>query len=120
MPITYCIPMWSRESIHNSPVICLTVSFSTHSQIEPESQTQLLDATMNMDGVLLTGVPGAGGFDAVFAITLGNSSSNVMKAWSSLNVLALLVREDPRGVSLEISDPQAKEITSAMSSVHIR
>ena len=83
MPITYCIPMWSRESIHNSPVICLTVSFSTHSQIEPESQTQLLDATMNMDGVLLTGVPGAGGFDAVFAITLGNSSSNVMKAWSS-------------------------------------
>ncbi|XP_028103915.1 phosphomevalonate kinase, peroxisomal [Camellia sinensis] len=88
--------------------------------IEPESQTRLLDATMNMEGVLLAGVPGAGGFDAVFAVTLGNSSSNVTKSWSSLNVLALLVREDPRGVSLETTDPQAKEITSAISSVHIK
>ncbi|PSR91606.1 Phosphomevalonate kinase, partial [Actinidia chinensis var. chinensis] len=75
--------------------------------IEPESQSHLLDATMNMEGVLLAGVPGAGGFDAVFAITLGNSSSNVTKAWSSLNVLALLVREDPRGISLETGDPRA-------------
>ncbi|XP_058191068.1 phosphomevalonate kinase, peroxisomal-like isoform X2 [Rhododendron vialii] len=88
--------------------------------IEPESQTQLLDATMNMEGVLLAGVPGAGGFDAVFAVTLGNSSSEVSKAWSSLNVLALLVREDPRGVSLESSDPQTKEVTSAISSVQIK
>ncbi|KAE9445983.1 hypothetical protein C3L33_22118, partial [Rhododendron williamsianum] len=88
--------------------------------IEPESQTQLLDATMNMEGVLLAGVPGAGGFDAVFAVTLGNSSSEVGKAWSSLNVLALLVREDPRGVSLESSDPRTKEVTSAISSVQIK
>ncbi|KAL4380741.1 hypothetical protein AHAS_Ahas04G0063800 [Arachis hypogaea] len=29
--------------------------------------------------VLLVGVPGAGGFDAVFAVTLGDSSSNVTK-----------------------------------------
>lgn len=80
----------------------------SNSQIEPESQTQLLDATMNMEGVLFAGVPGAGGFDAVFAVTLGNSSSNVAKEWSSLNVLALLVREDPRGVSLETGDPRTK------------
>ncbi|XP_059656915.1 phosphomevalonate kinase, peroxisomal isoform X1 [Cornus florida] len=88
--------------------------------IEPESQTRLLDATVNMEGVLLAGVPGAGGFDAVFAITLGDSSSNVTKAWSSQNVLALLVREDPRGVSLENGDPRAKEITSAVASVQIK
>ncbi|KAI8530633.1 hypothetical protein RHMOL_Rhmol11G0074700 [Rhododendron molle] len=88
--------------------------------IEPESQTQLLDATMNMEGVLLASVPGAGGFDAVFAVTLGNSSSEVSKVWSSLNVLALLVREDPRGVSLESSDPRTKEVTSAISSVQIK
>lgn len=67
-----------------------------------------------------SGVPGAGGFDAVFAVTLGNSSSEVGKAWSSLNVLALLVREDPRGVSLESSDPRTKEVTSAISSVQIK
>ncbi|KAK9275077.1 hypothetical protein L1049_022336 [Liquidambar formosana] len=87
--------------------------------IEPESQTRLLDATMDMEGVLLAGVPGAGGFDAVFAVTLGDSSSNVIKAWSSHNVLALLVREDPHGVCLENGDPRAKEITSAISPVHV-
>ncbi|KAJ7953388.1 Phosphomevalonate kinase [Quillaja saponaria] len=42
--------------------------------IEPESQTQLLDTTMDLEGVLLGGVPGAGGFDAIFVVTLGDSS----------------------------------------------
>ncbi|GLU05348.1 hypothetical protein SLE2022_224510 [Rubroshorea leprosula] len=88
--------------------------------IEPDSQTQLLDATMSMEGVLLAGVPGAGGFDAIFAVTLGDSSNNITKAWSSLNVLALLVREDPNGVTLETSDPRSLSITSAVSSVHIK
>ncbi|MBA0744229.1 hypothetical protein Gogos_006864 [Gossypium gossypioides] len=88
--------------------------------IEPESQTKLLDATMNMEGVLLAGVPGAGGFDAVFAVTLGDSSRNVTNAWSSHNVLALLVREDPQGVCLESGDPRCREITSAVSSVNIK
>lgn len=88
--------------------------------IEPVSQTQLLDATMNTEGVLLAGVPGAGGFDAVFAVTLGDASStNLTKTWSSHNVLAMLVREDPRGVSLESNDPRAREITSAFSAVHV-
>ena len=79
-------------------------------QIEPESQTRLLDATMNMEGVLLAGVPGAGGFHAVFAIS---------KAWSSQGVLPLLVREDPHGVSLESSDPKTNELTSSISSVKV-
>ncbi|QHN77300.1 uncharacterized protein DS421_19g651420 [Arachis hypogaea] len=35
-------------------------------QIEPESQTKLLDATLNLEGVLLAGVPGAGGFDSPY------------------------------------------------------
>ncbi|GJT14090.1 phosphomevalonate kinase, peroxisomal [Tanacetum coccineum] len=87
--------------------------------IEPESQTQLLDATMSMPGVLLAGVPGAGGFDAVFAVTLGESGNNLINAWSSHKVLALLVREDPRGVSLENADPRTNQITSGISSVRI-
>lgn len=74
---------------------------------------------MNMEGVLLAGVPGAGGFDAVFAITLGSSSENVIKAWTSSNVLALLIREDPNGVSIEQNDPQATGITSGVSSIKI-
>lgn len=87
--------------------------------IEPDSQTRLLDATMDMEGVLLAGIPGAGGFDAVFAIILGDSSSQIATAWSSLNVLALPVREDPHGVSLEIGDPRLQEITSGISSANI-
>lgn len=87
--------------------------------IEPESQSQLLDATVNMEGVLLAGIPGAGGFDAVFAVTLGASCENVTQAWSSLNVLAMLVREDPHGVSLENNDPRAKEITTAVFSIQL-
>ncbi|XP_021905046.1 phosphomevalonate kinase, peroxisomal isoform X2 [Carica papaya] len=87
--------------------------------IEPESQTHLLDTTMDMEGVLLAGVPGAGGFDAIFAITLGDSDNNVTKTWSGLNVLALLVREDPHGISLESGDPRTREITSAVSSLHV-
>ncbi|KAL6505407.1 hypothetical protein OROHE_022786 [Orobanche hederae] len=67
--------------------------------LEPVSQTQLLDATMNTKGVLLDGVPGTCGFDAVFAVTLGDASStDLTKVWSSHNVLAMLAREDPRGV----------------------
>ena len=101
------------QSIRPSLLPCSTL------QIEPESQSELLDATMNMEGVLLAGVPGAGGFDAVFAVTLGASSDNVIRAWSSSNVLALLVREDPNGVSIENNDPRAKEITTAVSSIRI-
>ncbi|CAN1259729.1 Phosphomevalonate kinase, peroxisomal, partial [Linum perenne] len=87
--------------------------------IEPESQTKLLDSTMNMEGVLLAGVPGAGGFDAVFAVTLGSSGNNVAAAWSSFNVLALLVREDPSGVRIEHNDPRSHEISSRVSTMSI-
>lgn len=87
--------------------------------IEPESQTLLLDATMNTEGVLLAGVPGAGGFDAVFAIILGGAEAAVGKLWSSQGVLPLLVREDPHGVSLESSDPRTNGLTSAVSSMRI-
>lgn len=76
-------------------------------QIEPPSQTALLDATMEMEGVLLAGVPGAGGFDAVFAITIGSAvRDKVESEWSSRGVLSLSVLEDPSGVSLENADPR--------------
>lgn len=62
---------------------------------------------MKMDGVLLAGVPGAGGFDAVFAITIGSSvRDRVESEWSSRGVLSLSVQEDPNGVSLEEVDPR--------------
>ncbi|XP_011621878.1 phosphomevalonate kinase, peroxisomal isoform X1 [Amborella trichopoda] len=88
--------------------------------IEPESQTQLLDTTMSLEGVLLAGVPGAGGFDAIFAVTLGESSKDCLtKVWSSLGVLPMLVTEDPRGVSLESGDPRNMEISSRINSLSL-
>ncbi|GAB2235399.1 hypothetical protein Droror1_Dr00025823 [Drosera rotundifolia] len=87
--------------------------------IEPETQTELLNATMDLDGVLLAGVPGAGGFDAVFAVVLGDSSSKIVAEWSSRNVLALLVREDPRGVRLENGDPRVEGVISGISASHV-
>ncbi|XLT31628.1 hypothetical protein HN873_062920, partial [Arachis hypogaea] len=70
--------------------LCLRLDEAAGVPIEPESQTKLLDATLNLEGVLLAGVPGApgtGGFDVVFAVTLGDSSNNVKKIWSLLNVI---------------------------------
>eukprot|EP00669_Euglena_mutabilis_P007879 TRINITY_DN3060_c0_g1_i1.p4 TRINITY_DN3060_c0_g1~~TRINITY_DN3060_c0_g1_i1.p4 ORF type:complete len:231 (+),score=40.88 TRINITY_DN3060_c0_g1_i1:446-1138(+) len=39
-------------------------------EIEPDTQTALIEATLAMPGVLIAGVPGAGGYDAVFAVLL--------------------------------------------------
>lgn len=52
--------------------------------IEPDQQTQLLDATMDVPGCLIAGVPGAGGFDAIFSILFGDEKkvkTDVAKLW---------------------------------------
>ena len=50
--------------------------------IEPTEQTALLDATAALPGVLMAGVPGAGGFDAVFALLLDESCvGSVRELW---------------------------------------
>lgn len=74
---------------------------------------------MNLAGVLLAGVPGAGGYDAVFAIVLGEASNSIADFWSSSRVLPLLVKEDPHGVSLESGDPRAEKVSSGISSMKI-
>jgi phosphomevalonate kinase len=51
--------------------------------IEPEQQTALADATEALAGVLCAGVPGAGGVDAIFAITLSAAArQGVEHMWS--------------------------------------
>jgi phosphomevalonate kinase len=80
----------------------------------------LLDATMEMKGVLFAGVPGAGGYDAVFAITLGEAArALVEEQWSARGVLALCVVEDPRGVQLEKDDPRQDGITGKMIELNL-
>ncbi|CAN7055875.1 unnamed protein product [Brassica oleracea var. botrytis] len=109
----------AREAMLRIRILMRQMGEAAGVPIEPESQTQLLDSTMNAEGVLVAGVPGAGGFDAIFAITLGDSGSKLTQAWSSHNVLALLVKEDPHGVCLESGDPRTTGITSGVSSIHI-
>lgn len=45
--------------------------------IEPPTQTALADATLRVPGVVAAGVPGAGGFDALFAVVLDPESVSV-------------------------------------------
>eukprot|EP00898_Chlorokybus_atmophyticus_P004243 jgi/Chlat1/481/Chrsp103S01087 len=76
--------------------------------IEPDVQTELLDATAAMPGVVMSGVPGAGGYDAVFAVVLreGSARERVAALWKGKGVLALQVMEQPDGVRLEAADPR--------------
>ena len=90
------------------------------SQVEPPPQTTLLDAMMNMKGVLFAGVPGAGGYDAVFAITLSDAArASVEEEWSVRGVLALCVVEDPRGVQLEKDDPTQGCLIGKMNGLNL-
>lgn len=51
--------------------------------IEPAEQTALADDTEALAGVLCAGVPGAGGVDAIFAITLSaRAREGVERMWS--------------------------------------
>ncbi|KAF9971013.1 phosphomevalonate kinase [Actinomortierella ambigua] len=69
--------------------------------IEPEVQTKLLDACLGANGVLMAGVPGAGGFDAIFCIVLSDKSrQEVEKIWAEfkeMSVGPLLCSESTEG-----------------------
>ena len=77
--------------------------------IEPQSQTELIDASLKVDGVLISGVPGAGGYDAIFCIVVDDGDDErstfcgLLKVWEAWNVhvCPLLAREENFGIKLE-------------------
>lgn len=77
--------------------------------VEPESQTALLDHTEAQPGVLLAGVPGAGGYDAVFALALSDAVADgldaVWRGFSGASVQRLPVQEGQGGVRLAAQPP---------------
>jgi len=76
-------------------------SDSVTSFIEPPEQTELANLTMNIKGVLIAGVPGAGGKDAIFAILINADKSvrdEVEEAWAKRNVCPLYLTEDNGGI----------------------
>ena len=71
--------------------------------IEPDEQTELCDASMQAPGVVVCGVPGAGGQDAVVAVVIGSAAplQQLWQGWKKATVLAMLVRENPRGLVVD-------------------
>ncbi|KAJ1569135.1 phosphomevalonate kinase [Nowakowskiella sp. JEL0078] len=70
--------------------------------IEPIEQTELLDSCQEIPGVFAAGVPGAGGFDAIVCLTVGEESSvkveEVWKNWGDGSIVGpLLARESKDG-----------------------
>ncbi|KAL0076953.1 Phosphomevalonate kinase [Phycomyces blakesleeanus] len=77
--------------------------------IEPIEQTQLLEACLEVEGTVIAGVPGAGGYDAIFCIVLSDKAKQqvrqVWQGWSALSVGPLLSKADSKGVTLvELAD----------------
>ncbi|KAJ2460537.1 phosphomevalonate kinase [Coemansia sp. RSA 2424] len=71
--------------------------------IEPPKQTRLLDACMEVPGVCMAAVPGAGGYDAIFCVTLSPAASHaveeVWSSWEEMSVGPLLANQASGGVS---------------------
>jgi len=78
-----------------------TLGINAQVPAEPDEQKALCDATLErVPGVLACGVPGAGGFDAVYALVLGEYvAKQVETFWETFsdngknNVCPLLLRE---------------------------
>jgi phosphomevalonate kinase len=85
-------------------------------EVEPDSQSILSDATMKIPGVLIAGVPGAGGYDAIFAILLNQESLlQVEELWTERFALPLILREDAKGVAREPVPEEAKAVSASLT-----
>ena len=76
--------------------------------VEPEEITNILNETERViPGVLATGAPGAGGYDAVYTILLDPSLVEKTEAlwmhWEELPMTLLTTSEQPKGVTLKQS-----------------
>ncbi|KAI9302541.1 hypothetical protein BJ944DRAFT_242258, partial [Cunninghamella echinulata] len=79
------------------------MSQATNVPIEPSEQTQLLDQCMEVPGTIMAGVPGAGGYDAIFCIVLSEEAKDgvhrIWEQWSLCNVSPLLCQADSTGIT---------------------
>jgi len=73
--------------------------------VEPPEQTRLLDACYALPGVICGGVPGAGGFDAIFLLVVDRPDvvqgvRACWQAWSEMDVGPLLCKQSDGGFEL--------------------
>lgn len=78
-----------REEFLNIRRFLREMSVESKVQIEPHSQSTLLDQCMDLKGVICAGVPGAGGFDAVFALVLNPPTTDDIKESSFSGLISL-------------------------------
>jgi phosphomevalonate kinase len=72
-----------KSNFFNARKLLREMGERSEQPIEPAQQSAVIDATECVPGVLCSGVPGAGGVDAIFAITLSKKSRDrVERLWS--------------------------------------
>ncbi|WRT70940.1 phosphomevalonate kinase [Kwoniella shivajii] len=77
--------------------------------IEPPEQTRLLDACSELPGVIGGGVPGAGGYDALYLLVIDTPSvasrvDDLWSGWKEMSVCPLLARQSDEGLRIEKLD----------------
>jgi phosphomevalonate kinase len=80
--------------------------------IEPDTQMELLYSCLRVNGTLIAGVPGAGGYDAIFCIIADDGDGEdstfrkLLNLWEGgeVPVCPLLAREESQGILLEDAD----------------
>ncbi|EJT51109.1 hypothetical protein A1Q1_07704 [Trichosporon asahii var. asahii CBS 2479] len=82
------------------------MSLASGVPIEPKEQTRLLDECSKLPGVLGGGVPGAGGYDAIWLLAIDDPSSlegveRVWEGWTEMSVCPLSARQSDGGLQRE-------------------
>ena len=78
----------------------------TCTPIEPPEQSRILDECLRIPGVIFAGVPGAGGFDAIFCVTIDTPTTfeKLSKIMEMKQIVALDARSCPSGLDFSRSE----------------
>ena len=79
--------------------------------IEPDEQSALVDATLEIPGVIAALVPGAGGYDAIACLyvnhpTVQNAVADFWCSWTEASVCPLTVQSAKQGEGLRLETPE--------------
>jgi phosphomevalonate kinase len=82
-----------RDSLIKSRQLLRKMGNEAGVEIIPDSQLEIIDATESrLKGVLFAGVPGAGGFDAIFALYVSKGNrDNIESLWSTWSLNASVI-----------------------------
>ncbi|KAL7420108.1 phosphomevalonate kinase [Cryptotrichosporon argae] len=96
----------TRGSLLSIRYLLRAMSAASSVPIEPPEQTRLLDACSALPGVISGGVPGAGGYDALFLLVIDAPAveaavESVWAGWTEMSVCPLSARQSDGGLQRE-------------------